>query len=68
MDLTATIRRPTEEDEDGDIGKPERGKGGPKKGGRQKRVQRSQDSWHCLLKPGQPLQCSLAKHKHDQKK
>ncbi|MGH0178305.1 UNVERIFIED_CONTAM: hypothetical protein FKN15_077150 [Acipenser sinensis] len=28
MDLTATIHRPTEEDEDGDPGKPESGKGG----------------------------------------
>ncbi|MGH0118029.1 UNVERIFIED_CONTAM: hypothetical protein FKN15_047034 [Acipenser sinensis] len=40
MDLTATICRPTEEDEDGDPGKSEE-EGGGKEGDRQKRVQRS---------------------------
>ncbi|MGH0154799.1 UNVERIFIED_CONTAM: hypothetical protein FKN15_027597 [Acipenser sinensis] len=86
MGLTATICRPTEEKEDGDPGKPERGKGGQRKeairnvynepdcctldwttGLRPPTVERSQDSWHRLLKPGQPLQCSPAKCKQDQK-
>ncbi|MGH0130432.1 UNVERIFIED_CONTAM: hypothetical protein FKN15_042424 [Acipenser sinensis] len=31
MDLTATIHRPTKEDEDGDPGKPESGKGGQRR-------------------------------------
>ncbi|MGH0128856.1 UNVERIFIED_CONTAM: hypothetical protein FKN15_036219 [Acipenser sinensis] len=47
MDLTAMIRRPTEEDEDGDAGKPEKGK----EGDRQKCVQRLDSSHHRTSYP-----------------